>query len=87
VAPAQFAELPDGRIVINGQSHLLASSDHGKTWEAIGEALPLAGGGYDGIRGLTYSARTKTFFVWHWDCKDEVPDDAILSMGFDWETQ
>jgi hypothetical protein len=87
VAPAQFAELPDGRVVINGQDHLLATADQGEHWQPIGEKLPLPGGGYEGIHGLTYSAQTKTFFVWHWDCQDKVPEDAIMSMGFDWETE
>jgi photosystem II stability/assembly factor-like uncharacterized protein len=87
IAPAQFAELPDGRIVINGQDHLLASSDKGKTWQPIGVALPFPGGGFEGSHGLAYSAQTKTFFVWHWDCSNNVPDDAIMSMGFDWQTQ
>lgn len=85
IAPAQFAELPDGRIVVTGHEYLLASADQGEHWEPIGEKLPYPGGGYDGTHGLTYSAQTKTFFVWRWDCEDEVPENAIMSMGFDWE--
>jgi photosystem II stability/assembly factor-like uncharacterized protein len=87
VAPAQFAELPDGRIVIIGADHLLISADQGESWSPIGEAMPFPGGGYDGARGVAYSAQTKTFFIWHWDCANVVPDDAIMSMGFDWEAQ
>ena len=85
VAPAQFAELPDGRVVINGKDHLLASADKGKTWTPIGDELPFAGGGYDGAHGVTYSSLTKTFYIWRWDCMNVVPDNAIMSMGFDWQ--
>jgi photosystem II stability/assembly factor-like uncharacterized protein len=87
IAPAQFAELPDGRIVVTGHEYLLASADQGEHWQPIGEKLPYPGGGYDGTHGLTYSAQTKTFFVWRWDCESKVPEDAIMSMGFDWEAQ
>jgi photosystem II stability/assembly factor-like uncharacterized protein len=85
IAPAQLAELPDGRVVITGHEYLLASADQGEHWEPIGEKLPYPGGGYDGTHGVTYSAQTKTFFVWRWDCADKVPENAIMSMGFDWE--
>jgi photosystem II stability/assembly factor-like uncharacterized protein len=85
--PMQPAELPDGRIVIIGRDHLLISSDKGVSWNPIGEPLPYPGGGYDGARGVAYSARTKTFFIWRWDCNTSVPSNAIMSAGFDYETQ
>jgi hypothetical protein len=85
VAPAQFAELPDGRVVIVGKDHLLATGDQGASWKPLGEELPFEGGGYNGARGVTYSSQTKTFFIWRWDCGDAVPENAIMSMGFDWE--
>jgi hypothetical protein len=78
------AELPDGRIAILGKDHVLISSDKGKSWKPIGEPLPYPGGGYDGARGPTYSARTKTFYVWRWDCGDRVLPNAIMSAGFDY---
>jgi hypothetical protein len=78
------AELPDGRIVILGKDHLLISSDKGQSWKPIGEPLPYAGGGYDGARGPTYSASTKTFFIWKWGCGNTVLPDAVMSAGFDW---
>lgn len=81
------AELPDGRIVILGKDHLLISSDHGATWKPIGEPLPYPGGGYTGARGPAYSARTKTFFIWRWDCGNVVLPDAIMSAGFDYTKQ
>jgi hypothetical protein len=33
---------------------------------------------------VTYSAETKTFFVWHADCGASVLPDAIMSAGFDY---
>jgi photosystem II stability/assembly factor-like uncharacterized protein len=85
--PGIPAELPDGRIVIMGKDHLLASSDKGKNWTPIGEPLPYAGGGYDGARGVAYSARTKTFFIWRWDCGNNVLSNAVMSAGFDYMKQ
>ena len=89
VAPTTLAELPDKRIVVVGKDHLQASADGGATWKAIGSAFPsgLSGGGYGGFAGVTYSALTKTFFVWRWDCGGVVPADAIWSSGFDYTTQ
>jgi len=84
---ASLAELPDGRIVSIGKDHLLASADKGASWKPIGEQLPFPGGGYDNASGVTYSAATKTFFIWRWTCADTVPDNAIMSMGFDWQAK
>jgi len=83
------AELPDGRIVVVGKDHLQISADKGMTWKPIGAALPYTdgGGGYNGARGPAYSARTKTFYIWRWDCSNAVPANAIMSMGFDYMTQ
>jgi len=87
-APSSMAELPDGRIVVMGKDHLQASADGGQTWKPIGEALPApGGGGWAGWSGVTYSAQTKTFFIWHWDCGNQVLPDAIRSSGFDYTTQ
>jgi photosystem II stability/assembly factor-like uncharacterized protein len=87
VGAAYPAELPDGRIVIIGKDHLQISSDKGVTWKPIGQPLPYPGGGYDGARGPTYSARTKTFYVWRWDCSNNVVSNAIMSAGFDYTTE
>jgi hypothetical protein len=88
VAPTTLAELPDGRIVVLGKDHLQATADGGATWKAIGDAFPsgLSGGGYGGFSGVTYSAQTKTFFIWRWDCGGVVPADGIWSAGFDYTT-
>jgi photosystem II stability/assembly factor-like uncharacterized protein len=83
-APTTLTELPDGRIVVVGKDHLQATADGGQTWKPIGDPLPFAGGGFSGASGVTYSAKTKTFFVWHWDCSANVLPDAIAAMGFDY---
>ena len=74
-------ELPDGRLVTVGQGTLVISSDGAATWSPIGEALP-----FDPA-GVTYSALTRSFFVWHWDCGGAVLADAIAKSGFDWEAE
>jgi len=86
IGPVYPAELPDGRVAVLGKDHVLLSSDHGKTWTPVGDPLPLPGGGYGGARGPTYSARTKTFYVWQWDCTNVVLPNAIWSAGFDYTT-
>jgi hypothetical protein len=80
VAPTTLAELPDGRIIAIGKDHLQASADGGTTWSAIGDPLPYTGGGYNGASGVTYSATTKTFFIWRWTCDNNVPGNAIMSL-------
>jgi hypothetical protein len=80
VAPTTLAEMPDGRIVAIGKDHLQASADGGTTWAPLGDPLPYTGGGYNGASGVTYSAMTKTFFIWRWTCDNNVPDNAIMSL-------
>lgn len=75
------AELPDGRIASFQNGKIALSKDHGETWSPIGETLPF------GPAGLTYSAETRSFFVWHWDCGDVVLSDAIARSGFDYLSQ
>jgi photosystem II stability/assembly factor-like uncharacterized protein len=82
IYPTTLAELPDGRIVVVGKDHVQATADGGKTWGPIGDPMPFPGGGFDGANGVTYSAMTKTLFVWHWDCGNNVPANAIASMAF-----
>ncbi|HEV8247907.1 MAG TPA: hypothetical protein VGP93_19165, partial [Polyangiaceae bacterium] len=85
--PRSMTELPDGRIVAVGYDTLQITSDSGKTWAQFGEPMPVKGGAADGVSGVTYSAQTKTLFIWHWTCAPEVPADAIYSAGFDYETE
>jgi hypothetical protein len=71
-------ELPDGRLVAIGADHLMVSVD-GSTWTPIGDPLPYK------PNGATYSAQTKTFFVWRNDCGNAVLPNAIMSAGFDYQ--
>ncbi len=80
LAPVTPVELPDGRIVSFREGSLAISSDGGDSWSAIGEPLPYQ------PAGLTYSAQTLSFYVWHWDCGDVVLPDAIVRAGFDYLT-
>jgi photosystem II stability/assembly factor-like uncharacterized protein len=70
-------ELPDGRIVSVGGDHLILSADQGASWSNIGEPLPYQ------PAGVAYSPGTRSFFIWHNDCKDAVLADAVMSAGFD----
>jgi hypothetical protein len=74
-------ELPDGRVVTTTSNHLAITKDKGKTWTQILPNLPWK------PTGVTYSARTKTFFIWKFDCGNAVLPDAIASAGFDYTTQ
>jgi photosystem II stability/assembly factor-like uncharacterized protein len=77
-------ELPDGKIVAVGTDHLMRSSDGGKSWSPIGAPLPFQLIGNE-QGGITYSAKTRTFFLWHWTCSGgPLPADAVMSAGFDY---
>jgi hypothetical protein len=71
-------ELPDGRLASLREGMLGVSSDGGGSWSSIGEPLPYQ------PAGLTYSAATRSFYIWHWDCGDLVLPDAIQRAGFDY---
>ncbi|HEV8244630.1 MAG TPA: hypothetical protein VGP93_02550 [Polyangiaceae bacterium] len=76
-------ELPDGSIVVVGKDHLLRSKDDGATFTPIGDPLPynLA---VNAAGSVTYNPLTKTFFLSHWECTDNVATNAIMSAGFDY---
>jgi photosystem II stability/assembly factor-like uncharacterized protein len=75
-------ELPDGRILtMNAGGQIVASADQGKTWKPIGTAPPFK------PESFTYSVETKTIFVSHSSCNNNVPTDAIASSGFDYTAQ
>lgn len=80
VSSGQPIELPDGRLVTLGTDHMVISSD-AAIWKAIGDKFPYT------PAGATYSVQTKTFFIWHNDCNNVVLADAIMSAGFDYQTQ
>jgi photosystem II stability/assembly factor-like uncharacterized protein len=78
----QPVELPDGRIVtLHMTGQLIASKDQGKTWAPIGGAPPFK------PESFTYSVETKTFFISHSSCNNNVPADAVASAGFDYTVE
>jgi photosystem II stability/assembly factor-like uncharacterized protein len=79
-------ELPDGRVVALGSDHLVASSDHGKTWKPIGAPLPYPGANC-GIYGFTYSPEFKKFLLNHNNCSGMLLTDPIYTEDFDTATQ
>ncbi|MEO8901522.1 MAG: hypothetical protein ABI488_07345 [Polyangiaceae bacterium] len=72
-------ELPGGRIASIGQNTVQASMDSGKTWQAIGGALPWT------PTGLSYSPFRRAFYAWRFDCGTVVPSDSIERLGFDFK--
>jgi hypothetical protein len=74
-------ELPDGRILALRGTHVVVSSDQASTWTEVGDEIPWK------PSGVAYSVAAKTLFVWHWDCGDQVLDDAIMSAGFDYTAE
>ncbi|HEX7452240.1 MAG TPA: sialidase family protein, partial [Polyangiaceae bacterium] len=72
-------ELPGGRIVSIAQRVLKGSIDGGKSWQAIGTALP-----FD-ANVLGYSPFRRAFYASRFDCTTAVPADAIERYGFDFK--
>ncbi len=79
IIAAYPVELPDGRIMTIRGDHVVVSPDQGVTWNPVGDTIP-----FSSPAGVTYSVRTKTMFVYHWDCGSIVLPDAIASAGFDY---
>jgi photosystem II stability/assembly factor-like uncharacterized protein len=75
-------ELPDGRLVAFGPQSLVISSNHGQLWDYLSPRFP-----HVDEMGVTYSTTRKAFYIWRWDCHDEVLPDAIMRFDFDYETQ
>jgi hypothetical protein len=71
-------ELPDGRMLGLAGGRVVLSSD-GHIWTPVGQPLPFQ------AAGLTYSAWTKTMYVWQWDCGNVVLPNAIARAGFDYQ--
>jgi photosystem II stability/assembly factor-like uncharacterized protein len=60
-SPPTPAELPDGRVLSATSKNIVVSSDGGATWKSAGAALPRES-------DFTYSAATKTFYIWNGGC-------------------
>jgi hypothetical protein len=70
-SPPTPAELPDGRILSATSKNIVVSGDGGATWAPAGAALPHES-------DFTYSAATKTFYIWNGGC---------MSSGWDYEAK
>ncbi|HLK35106.1 MAG TPA: hypothetical protein VKU41_00050 [Polyangiaceae bacterium] len=82
VSGRSIIELPDGRIATLASNHVMASKDHGATWQLASAELP-----YPDAVGVTYSAQRKAFYVWHNDCNGVVLPDAVMRFDFDYQTE
>jgi photosystem II stability/assembly factor-like uncharacterized protein len=74
VRPIHPLEMPDRRLVAVGASNLIISADGGSTWSPFGGSLPFA------PTGVIYSPSRRSFFIWHSDCRDTVPSDAVMQI-------
>jgi photosystem II stability/assembly factor-like uncharacterized protein len=75
--PNRPVEMENGNLVVVGQSTLLVSADGGVTWKPVGGPLPYA------PDGITYSEKRKAFFIWHGDCRELVPANAVMQLTLD----
>jgi hypothetical protein len=74
-------ELPDGRIVAPGGATLMISSDHGVSFQPIGEPLPFT------PNSISYSPYRNAFFIEQFDCGNAVVANAISRAGFDYRVE
>jgi photosystem II stability/assembly factor-like uncharacterized protein len=85
-------ELPDKKrlatIGVNPFT-VIVSSDQGRTWGPASPLLPY--GNILDVKGVTYSAQEKAFFIWTNTCgtqtdagTDPVPPNAIMRFDFDY---
>jgi photosystem II stability/assembly factor-like uncharacterized protein len=72
-------ELPDGRMLGIAGGRVVRSSLDGRTWTPVGQPLPFQPWGF------TYSAWSKTMYVWQLDCGNVVLSNAIMKAGFDYQ--
>ena len=68
---SQFIELPDGKLAAVAGKGIKISADHGVTWTPAGEPTPVP------PAGVIYAPARQAFFIWHWDCKNQVLTNAI----------
>src|SRR4051812_24204958 len=68
---SSIVELSDKTLAALGGKNVKISSDHGTTWKAVMEPLPVQ------PAGVIYAPARQAFFVWNWDCKNQVLTNAI----------
>jgi photosystem II stability/assembly factor-like uncharacterized protein len=75
----QLIPMPDGSLVTLGKSHLVATTDDGATWTAIGPELPYA------PKHVAYSVAEQSFYVSRFDRSftddNPVKPDAIMRLA------
>ena len=64
-------EMPDQTLAALGGKNLKISSDRGATWKEILPPLPVK------PAGVIYAPARQAFFVWQWDCGNQVLTNAI----------
>ena len=83
---ALLLELPDGRLATAGRTEdnarsVLISDDHGTSWEPIGSEMPYMAG------SLVYSAQQKAFYISTGSPEPRIPENSIMRMEWDYETE
>jgi len=84
--PITLIELPDKRLAgvsgtgNNVDSFVVLSKDGGKTWTKIGPKVPFA------AVSITYSSFRKAFYASYFNCTNNVPNNAIMYLPFDYTT-
>ena len=66
-----LVEMPDKSLAALGGKNLKTSSDHGSTWKEILPPLPVK------PAGVIYAPAPQSFFIWQWDCGNQVLTNAI----------
>jgi hypothetical protein len=74
IQPVHPLELSDGKLVSVGSDYLVISPDRGETWSPFGAPLPFR------PNGVIYSPSRRTFLIWHGDCREMVPPDAVMEI-------
>ena len=75
LASYDLVELPDGRLVSAGATHLIISDDQGVTWRALGPEFPTKG-----AYGVAYSDARHAVFIWQWDCGNKVQPGSVQRL-------
>ncbi len=68
---AHVIELPDGKLAALGGKRVKISSDHGASWTSVTLPAPVP------PAGLVYAPARQAFFIWNWDCGNQVLTNAI----------
>jgi photosystem II stability/assembly factor-like uncharacterized protein len=70
-------EVPGGKLVAVGPTTLMITANGGATWSPLGPPLPYI------PDGLAYSPQRNALIMWHGDCKEHVPANAVMQLDYD----